>query len=247
MFNKLFLYKVALGLAFPLSQRYALDPFRVKLYSKFSPTRLVWTAQSRLLEALAIVSYRKTSLPFGQGAQLTRADRGVSLHDTAVTSVQLELLMQALKAVQSLEGDIVEVGAFRGATTVEFACRTKKRVHAVDPFSGYGGCDQDLEQFKRRAIAHSNVHLHREPSGTAAEKFASNSLSFVFIDAVHDVSNSWYDFATWSQRVCRSGIVALHDVDDHPGVRFVAKHVVARSPDFSIWGYCPNLLLLVKC
>jgi hypothetical protein len=50
----------------------------------------------------------------------------------------------------------------------------------------------------------------------------------------------------WSRSLADGGIVALHDVDDHPGVGFTARHILKSGSPFRIWGYCPNILILKK-
>lgn len=237
---------ILLGLVFPLSSAHALDPFAVKLYSKGAPPRLIWTLQSRLLQSIATLSHRPSRLPFGPGSRITLQDRGELLADTAVTSGQLEVLVQALKHVQKLNRDMVEIGAYRGATTVEFATRTNMCVYAVDPFIGYGGSDDDFMRFQARVKGYRNVIHIKQTSGSAAASFLKNSLSLVFLDAVHDVSNSWYDFCVWSEKVSVGGLIALHDVDDHPGARFAARRVIKCLQQYTVWGYCPNLLVLEK-
>jgi len=246
MTKKPSLNELMFALIRPFSFEHALDPFAVKHYSKASPARWTWTTQSRLLQLIAEISYKLSPLPFGLGSHVTLQDRGGPLSDTAVTTGQLELLIRALEHVKPLYGDIAEVGAYRGATTIELAARTAKVVYAIDPFIGYGGSEEDFFRFRVRTNSLANVIHLRETSGAGNARFKPQSLSMVFVDAVHDVSNSWYDFLIWSEKVISGGLIALHDVDDHAGVRFTARRVMANNPKYTVWGYCPNLLVLEK-
>ena len=145
-----------------------------------------------------------------------------------------------------ISGEVVEIGCYRGVTTASLAAVTSKVIFAIDPFIGYGGSERDYEIFLDRTKVLKNICHIREPSGTAAKQFASNSVSFVFIDAIHDVSNSWFDFVTWSRKVAPGGLIALHDVDDYPGVAMTCRRIVSRGLPFEVWGYCPNLIVWRK-
>ncbi len=218
----------------------------VKLHPKRSLARVIWTGQSRLLEMFAAASFRSVPLPFGAAQAVALPDRGDVLVDTAVTAGQLQVLEKMVDEAESIDGDLAEIGSYRGATTVALAARTSKTFYAVDPFIGYGGSEDDFRTFQSRTSGMRNIVHIRESSGTASAKFGPNSLSAVFVDAVHDFSNSWFDFLAWSGKVRGGGFVALHDVDDHAGVRFTAKQILSQFQNYEVWGYCPNLLVLRK-
>lgn len=243
--RKLTLMARFLGVIFPMSKRYSLDPFAVKAFSKFNLFRLFWTFESRIIELFARASSSRLQIQLeGSGARYE--SRGAKLPDTAVTAKQLKVLLEAVENIRQQDRDIVEIGAFRGATTAELAQATKASVYAVDPFSGYGGCEDDLSKFLHRTAALDNVVHIRETSGAASEKFAEKSLGLVFIDGVHDFSNSWFDFCTWSPKIALGGFVIFHDVDDHPGVELTARRVLRLSPEFTAWSYCPNIIAFKK-
>ena len=134
-----------------------------------------------------------------------------------------------------VSGDVVEVGCYRGVTTASLAAVSSKVILAIDPFIGYGGSKRDYEIFLDRTKGVKNICHIREPSGAAAKRFGNNSVSFVFVDAIHDVSNSWFDFVTWSCRVVPGGLIALHDVDDHAGVAITRRRVLSHGLPFEIW------------
>jgi predicted O-methyltransferase YrrM len=236
------------GMLRPMSLRHAVDPFAVKAYPKHYPLRLAWTAQSRLLEFVAERRHRSIVdlIRSSSDIQHVLEERGLPLTDTAVTTRQLELLKLGLTYAANVAGDAVEVGSYRGVTTVALAAHTKKTVFAVDPFIGYGGSAEDYALFQGRTDAVPTIKHIRKPSGEAAHSFRDGSLSFVFIDAIHDVSNSFYDFAAWSPKVGQSGLIAMHDVDDHPGVGLSLRRILKQG-NVKLWSYCPNLAVLKKC
>jgi predicted O-methyltransferase YrrM len=249
MVEKLSVADVARGILDPMSTKHAVDPFAVKAYPKHSLLRIAWTAQSRLLEFQARRGHRLDQrfdrIDPSRGIEIIR-DRGAELADTSVTGGQMALLKRGLAAVGDVAGDVVEVGCYRGVTTAELAAATPKPVFAVDPFIGYGGSEEDLALFRRRVGGIPTIKHLRASSGEAAKNFNVESLSFAFIDAIHDVSNSWFDFATWSPKIAQNGLIAMHDVDDHPGVGYTLKRILRGDLPYRLWGYCPNLAILRK-
>lgn len=234
------------GLLRPMSLQFALDPFAIKAFSKASPLRLAWTIENRLLELLA---HRSASAKLPLEAECIahlRSDRGEARDDTSVTSTQLELLLAAQQVASECNPNIAEIGSYRAATTLEFARNTLGNVYAVDPFSGYGGSEDDFGRFQERTADVANILHLRRTSGGAAVEFAEGSLGMVFIDGVHDFSNSWFDFCVWSGKVAPGGLVAFHDVDDHAGVRLAVRNLFRLSDRFQVWAYCPNLIILRK-
>lgn len=223
------------------------DPFALKSYSKWSPTRAIWTLQSRVLQKISAAKHQPMHdiLPQKEMAHFS-LERGDELEDTAVTSGQIALLEAGTRETEGIASDIAEVGSYRGVSTLRIAQLTSRKIHAVDPFVGYGGVDKDLEVFRQRTGKQANITHHRLTSGQAMDKFAPDSLSFIFVDAIHDVSNSWFDITHWSRRIKVNGILAMHDVDDHSGSNMSARRFMEQNANFHPWAYCPNILLLKR-
>lgn len=223
------------------------DPFELKKHPKLHPYRLLWTAKSRLLDYCGRITQRPISTQINYlKPAYSFADRGSSLSDTAVTSNQAKLLDLAISATDAFTDPIVEIGSYRGVTTRQLALATNRLVYAVDPFIGYGGWESDLAMFNQRIQALSNTHLLRETSGRAFRLLQNKSLSLVFIDAVHDFSNTWFDFFTWESLVRPGGLIAMHDIDDFPGTNLACRRILTQANKYSLWGYCPNLAIVQK-
>lgn len=221
------------------------DPFALKAFHKWHPVRVIWTLQSRALEMASASTHKSINQVVQQRAMAHfTSDRGTELADTAVTSGQLALLEAGVRETEGLAGDIAEIGAYRGVTTLKMAQLTARTVHAIDPFIGYGGAETDMALFQQRTRLQGNIVHHRITSGGGSELFGPDSLSFVFVDAVHDVSNSWFDSVQWSRRIMPGGILAMHDVDDHHGPNLTARRFLQRQSAFRAWAWCPNILLL---
>jgi len=235
------------GILQPMSSSYALDPFAIKHFSKRSIRRIVWTAQSRALELLAKLTYASAISAIRKAELRHRlSTRGTPTSDTAVTSCQRDLLLEAVAACEETKGDLVEIGSYRGVTTGALASGTRKTVFAVDPYIGYGGAEGDYQVFLANTRHVGNVKHVRKTSGEAAREFDRDSIAFLFIDAVHDFSNSWFDLCAWSRKVGRGGLIALHDVDDHVGVTMTCRIACSDKSMFRPWGYCPNLIIFER-
>lgn len=231
---------------FQLSQQ-ADDPFSLKSKSKLSPSRVLWTLQSRALQNYAERNHKPATSSFNVEELAHSFDtQGDPIEDTAVTSNHMTLLGLAAKEVAPLSAPIVEIGAYRGVTTKFLASDTSREVVAVDPFIGYGGADNDFKVFKSNTDDLKNVTHKRTTSGEALKDFADDTVSMVFVDAVHDVSNSWFDCVSWSRKIKVGGILAMHDVDDHAGSGFSGRYFVRNVKNFTPWAYAPNILCLKR-
>ena len=224
------------------------DPFELKKVSKLHPYRLAWTAYSRILDSYGEIT--QSSIANQTDRFMPKhlfTERGNSLSDTSVTSKQAELLDIAVAATEHFTESIVEIGSYRGVTTQRLAIATKRLVYAVDPYIGYGGWDSDLAVFNNRVQSLSNLHLLRSTSGSAFKQLQNKLLSMVFIDGVHDFSNTWFDFVSWSTLVMPGGLIAMHDVDDFPGTNLACRKIITQLSDkYLFWGYCPNLAVFLK-
>jgi predicted O-methyltransferase YrrM len=172
---------------------------------------------------------------------------GDHIHDTSVTTNQRDILLKALADAAELNGNVVEVGSWKGVTTVELASHSTKIVYAVDPFPKgcFPGIDEAFSHFIDRTAHFPNIQHIRLHSGRAYNQLKRYPLSFVFVDAMHDFISSFYDISLWARMLLEGGFLAMHDVDDHPGVNLAAQ-LMLKDKRFRIWGYCPNLLVLQR-
>jgi len=205
-----------------------------------------WRWKLELGQLVAKLTYR----PFGNCFDKTATkyflpDRGKAIADTAVTTGQREVLLAALKETEQINLPIVEVGAWRGATTVALAAATSRTIYAVDPFNNYPGAASDMEIMLNRIRSISQVKHIRLRSGGAARALAQERFSLVFIDAIHDYINTWFDFLVWERLLAPGGMLVFHDVDDHVGTNLACRRILRRK-NYRVWGYCPNLVAFAK-
>lgn len=122
-------------------------------------------------------------------------------------------------------GHIIEVGSYRGRSTLALAQAARERratVWAIDPHS------EQVEPVKGRTQFGVNDHIAfmetitqhgywdtvrvvNLPSVQAARAWAGR-VDMVFIDGLHDAQNAMLDFTSWSPRLSfKTGVIAFHD------------------------------------
>ena len=120
------------------------DPFEVRRRPKYHPARIGFTLYGRFRELICAHRFNSSALPLKEPENLLQPEEGVQPDDTAVTPAQMRHLAAGLASTEDMHRSaIVEVGCYRGVTTRFLAERSARRVFAVDPFLGYGGCEED--------------------------------------------------------------------------------------------------------
>jgi predicted O-methyltransferase YrrM len=197
----------------PVAAAELIDPFSLKRHPKWDPRRLLPTVKWRLIELEARVNFARYCLPLKE-VPVPPPTKDYDSTNTTVTELQARYLLAAVEATEGMDRTVVvEIGSYRGATTRLLALATKRQVVAVDPFIGYGGSKQDYEIFRQATSSLSNViHVHAT-SGQALQDWAFGPVSLLFIDSVHDWTNTWFDVVGWSRKLTPGGLVALHDTD----------------------------------
>ncbi len=224
------------------------DPFAFKTRSKLDPVRLLFTAQARIEEWVSRRRFVSYQIPL-KSASVVNTVPEYNQADTAVTPDQLEALLAAIHETNQLSAPIVEVGAFRGISTALMARATSREIYAVDPYAGYGGADGDYRAFQERTCELQNVIHLRETSGKASFRPVFATISFAFIDAVHDYVNARFDGLTWSRKLTEGGMIAFHDTDAEcfPGVmRAVCELLQESNGTLTLHAHVTGLVVLKR-
>ncbi|UCG59729.1 MAG: class I SAM-dependent methyltransferase [Phycisphaerales bacterium] len=130
-----------------------------------------------------------------------------------------------LAACPTAEGEILEIGSFKGKSTIVLAKSAlltgKDNVVAVDPLtspsitdpalSGAESSLKDLQANLRDAGVENCVEFHHEYSSELAEGWNRN-VRLLWIDGDHTYSGTKADFEMFSPFLVNGGIVAMHDV-----------------------------------
>lgn len=130
------------------------------------------------------------------------------------------------------EGSIVEIGSFKGKSTIWLAKGSKRvdreKVYAVDThlgspehrpggeFASHMPSEGTTELVFRQSIRQADVEDWVLPlimSSDDAFKAWRDPIRLLFIDAEHTYEAVRNDFRNWQQHVVVGGLVAFHDVD----------------------------------
>lgn len=133
---------------------------------------------------------------------------------------ELELL-SGLAAAMPSGAIVVEVGSFRGRSTVAIA-EGLQHVHgarlvAVDTFAGdpgwteIAGVPEARRLFDRNTEGIGFLDVIQAESVRAAERIDDGSIDWVFIDALHDYGSVREDIRAWAPKVKPGGLISGHD------------------------------------
>lgn len=174
--------------------------------------------------------------------QPLRSQKNVLLH-----------LLGDLNDVANVPGDVLEIGSFRGKTTVFLshaiqALNLDKRLYTVDPYTDEAsevGCsneniDSACKTF-RRATDDLDNHEHvRAYSDEALSRFEDTTFSLVFVDGDHTYDGVMADYRNYAPLLADGGIMVFDDYANPqwPGVGRAVKTIVDEgvlSVDRRMW------------
>lgn len=133
--------------------------------------------------------------------------------DGWLSKVEAELLW---KWVNVVEGDILEVGCYKGRSTVLLTA-TDRRVLCVDPFKGFSTDDPSgleiyktfLANLKERRVENFSLFV------TRVEDWTPKSVGFAYLDGDHTYQGTKVQIVVALK--CEAKIIAIHDVNDSGG------------------------------
>jgi len=167
---------------------------------------------------------------------------------------EARFLMLAAAAAPA-DGAIVEIGSFKGRSTVGLAYVAQRyglgNVVAIDPHTSPSTTDPDLgaekssfEQFQenlRRAGVADAVDCRRAFSHEVAGTW-SRPIRLLWIDGDHVYDAVKQDLALFRHHLAPGGILVMHDVlRSWDGPRRVFLEDVLRSDDFGPAGFCKSI------
>lgn len=226
-----------------------VDPFSYKQFSKLNPTRIWFTLKARFKERSSSKAFSKFELPFVLPYSVPPEIADYDVGDTAVTPHQMQVLLVAIRQTESLAGSCVEIGGYRGVTTSILAAQTTREYLVVDPYFGYGGAESDYHCMIGRVTDLANVRHLLLTSGQASAEIQLQTLTFVFVDAVHDYVNALFDGHTWGEKLMSGGLIAFHDTDNlgFAGVQRAVWEILHHSPTkYTLFAHVDGLVVLQR-
>lgn len=160
-----------------------------------------------------------------------------------------------LGACPRAEGEVLEIGSFKGRSTFILASAAKmagqEKIHAVDPLVAPSETDPDLggaESSERDFFSNlerggviSNVEFHKEFSHRLAKRWGL-PIRLLWIDGDHTYEGTKRDFECFLPHLVDGAIVAIHDVlhEFEGGVRVFAEDVLL-SRNFGACGFVGSI------
>jgi hypothetical protein len=142
---------------------------------------------------------------------------------------ELEWLADKAKDMDS----VVEIGSWKGRSTVTLCKSCPGMVWAIDPWRD---CMDAYDEFIRNTKKTVDLIIMRMPSLRAVHLFPEKSVDMVFIDGNHDYKFVKGDILAWTP-VARK-LICGHDYNhpDYPGVRHAVDKYVGDTEVYkTIW------------
>jgi MMP 1-O-methyltransferase len=157
------------------------------------------------------------------------------------------------------KGVIVEIGSYKGKSTICLAKGSKKnnstKIYAIDPHTA----EATLDLTEDNPICTYNEFISNiktakvddiiEPIKNTSEgavKAFDLPVGLLFIDGAHHYEAVKLDFELWSPKVIKGGRIAFHDATNAPGVMKLIKEAVETSANFGEVRYVDSIAYVTK-
>jgi len=192
--------------------------------------------------------------PVGPDLDVVRA--AVSDIDGWLSDDQIERLHHAAARLQA-RGRIVEIGSFRGRSTVVLALSAPQaaEVVAIDPHAGNDRGPGELDGFERAAAEDNEVFLanldaagvrdqvrHVRLRSDEAGPEVDGAIDLLYIDGAHRYAPARDDLIAWGRRVPPGGTLLIHDAFSSVGVTLALARTMFGSSAFTYVGRSRSLV-----
>lgn len=171
-------------------------------------------------------------------------DQGAALHDAAWRC--------------PAGGRIVEIGSFRGRSTIVLALAADPTVEivAVDPHAGNDRGPREIEGFGAEAgddhavfvanLTAAGVHdrvRHLREFSERAHALVDGGVDVLYVDAAHRYAPALADITTWGARVHDGGLMLVHDSFSSIGVTLAILRSLVAGHRFRYLGRARSLAI----
>jgi len=156
------------------------------------------------------------------------------------------------------EGTIVEIGSWKGKSTVCLATGSQRgnrvKVYAIDPHTGSAQTEElvgeqwtypDFMNNINKAGVEDIVVPLVMTSEEAARDF-DEPVELIFVDGDHDYEMVQLDFQLWFPKLIIGGTMAFHDTEGWPGPEKVAEECLRDSVHFANYTVVDSLAFATK-
>jgi predicted O-methyltransferase YrrM len=141
--------------------------------------------------------------------------------------------------LDSIEGDVIEIGALTGTSTkvfCEVASKFDRQVYVIDPWNGSeAGSESMYDSFVKRTSKYSNLNVIRESSASqlAIDSMRDKKISFCLVDGLHTFEAAYYDLINYCDLITPGGLICLDDIN-LPEVRAAAAEFLRVRPEWQM-------------
>jgi len=159
--------------------------------------------------------------------------------DGYLSPTEVELLYSLAKRCKG-KGVIVEIGSYKGKSTISLASGSKAgnrvKIYAIDPFKHpkISGASDTLNEFKQNICLAgvSDMVTEMVLTSESAAKIFHEPVELIFIDGDHDYKNVKLDYGLWFPKVINGGIMAFHDSLGDGGPSIFVNQSIFKSKNF---------------
>jgi O-methyltransferase len=151
----------------------------------------------------------------------------INLGNSLVEQEKIEKLINALRSTENMEGDVAEVGVYKGGTALEIVKNTSSNVFLFDTFDGMPYFSEDLDNrwklgsfndvnysdVSNLFVNYNNVKIYKGIFPLETSSFVENNkFKFVHLDV-----DNYYSFKEclnfFYKRMVVNGIMIFDDYD----------------------------------